>query len=677
MSRFNSRKAHRRLRLLALAAAVVAAQTHSASAQFSQWIGGSSNWNSPSNWSPIGVPVGAEVNVTSTLGLTQTVTYDYAGATTQQTLVVDLTAGGSVGASEILSMPAGNLTTLAGGPGEMIGDSTFFTGEGEVTSSNGVGSFNQSGGVNSTTALALGDNSTDTGFYNLSGTGSLVCLDGTIGTEAVGGYGTGVFNQSGGTNTTGDDLVIGVSSGSVGTYNLSGGALTSGFEVVGNGGTGNFDQSGGTNTINVSAGIGSDGLGLEIGGSGTSTYTLSGTGALSVSGKEYVGNGGTGIFNQTGGTNTNSDLYVGYPSGCNGTYTLSGNGSLLVGGVEAVAGTECIGIFNQSGGTNTVGSIEIGEGPFSIGTYALSGGTASVYGNVYIGGSSGSPGGEGTLTVSNTGQMTATGTVQVYNTGQLNINGGTIGATTLIGSYTQTAGNATFGQVTGGGKVMITGGETQLNGNGQASQIGGLTMSGTGTLDITNNSLIVNYGSGTDPAATIRGYLISGYNSGGAKWTGAGITSSAAAANPSQYAIGYADGGNPIDAANTGVPAGEIEVMYTVAGDANLGGSVDLSDLVIVASDFGMSGADWAEGDVNYDGNVDLSDLVIIASNFGASLNSIQSSDFSPSFAAEWQLALAETHGADAQLPEPAISGLSMFAVASFLRRRHRQRIRL
>ena len=57
----------------------------------------------------------------------------------------------------------------------------------------------------------------------------------------------------------------------------------------------------------------------------------------------------------------------------------------------------------------------------------------------------------------------------------------------------------------------------------------------TGTLDIGNNGLVIAYGSGADPYATIDNMVESGYN--GGVWGGTGITSSLAAAyihgNPS------------------------------------------------------------------------------------------------------------------------------------------------
>ena len=67
---------------------------------------------------------------------------------------------------------------------------------------------------------------------------------------------------------------------------------------------------------------------------------------------EYVGNGGTGTFTQTGGTNNvQTGLYVG--QGGSGTYISQGGGQLSVTNeVRAFTGT---GTFTQSGGINMVG----------------------------------------------------------------------------------------------------------------------------------------------------------------------------------------------------------------------------------------------------------------------------------------------------------------------------------
>jgi len=60
------------------------------------------------------------------------------------------------------------------------------------------------------------------------------------------------------------------------------------------------------------------------------------------------------------------------------------------------------------------------------------------------------------------------------------------------------------------------------------------------------------------------------------------------------------------------------ESSLKYAGDANCDGKVDVSDLGILASNYGKAqGAFQHTGDYNSDGKVDVSDLGILASNYG------------------------------------------------------------
>jgi len=64
----------------------------------------------------------------------------------------------------------------------------------------------------------------------------------------------------------------------------------------------------------------------------TGTYNLSGTGRFVANTDEYVGDVGTGFFNQTGGTHiiqSGHDLFLGYnASGTSGTYASGDAGTL-------------------------------------------------------------------------------------------------------------------------------------------------------------------------------------------------------------------------------------------------------------------------------------------------------------------------------------------------------------
>lgn len=142
-----------------------------------------------------------------------------------------------------------------------------------------------------------------------------------------------------------------------------------------------------------------------------------------------------------------------------------------------------------------------------------------------------------------------------------------------------------------------------------------LSINAGAALDLGNNSLIINYGATADPIATIRGYLISGNNNG--TWNGTGIESSMASANPN-YTVGYADGS---DGVVSGLVSGQIEVAYTLYGDANLDGAVGGDDFTIMASNLGKQAAAWDKGDFDYDGVVTGNDFLLLVKNLGMSAN--------------------------------------------------------
>jgi uncharacterized protein (DUF2141 family) len=63
--------------------------------------------------------------------------------------------------------------------------------------------------------------------------------------------------------------------------------------------------------------------------------------------------------------------------------------------------------------------------------------------------------------------------------------------------------------------------------------------------------------------------------------------------------------------------------LSRIAGDANGDRKVDVSDLGILAANYGLtSGATWDKGDFNGDGKVDVSDLGILAANYGSGTGS-------------------------------------------------------
>ena len=193
-----------------------------------------------------------------------------------------------------------------------------------------------------------------------------------------------------------------------------------------------------------------------------------------------------------------------------------------------------------------------------------------------------------------------------------------------------------------------------------------LAIAPNATLDVVNNNILIDYGSGSDPITTIAGYIKSGYNNG--HWNGPGIISSAAQTptNGLLYGIGYADSADDVV---TGLTSGEIEVKYTLLGDANLDGVVNGSDFNILAANFNQSVTGWDQGDFNYDGLVNAADFNAMAANFNQSASG---ADVSGGDVAAMD-AFAAANGLPVDVPEPVGFGLLALGAAALLHRRHRR----
>jgi hypothetical protein len=147
----------------------------------------------------------------------------------------------------------------------------------------------------------------------------------------------------------------------------------------------------------------------------------------------------------------------------------------------------------------------------------------------------------------------------------------------------------------------------------------------TGKFDLTNNSMVVDY-TGTSPYDYLRQLMSSAHASDA--WTGNGLGSSEAASATVNRndGIGYAEATEIFSTfPATFLGRGEVDdtsvlLRYTLYGDTNLDGRVNLVDFNKLAANFG-TGTRWDQGDSTYDGTVNLQDFNRLAANFGLSIN--------------------------------------------------------
>ena len=232
------------------------------------------------------------------------------------------------------------------------------------------------------------------------------------------------------------------------------------------------------------------------------------------------------------------------------------------------------------------------------------------------------------------GGIRVTGADAVSNTATaLTVTGTPAAPLTLIGqggadTVTVTAGTATvaagpagggFSAVPLSGLTVSAGARLRLAMSAAAADRTVLTtgtVAVAGTLDVGNGDAIVT----KSDLAAVSALAASGFA--GGRWTGAGVASSAAAADAMRLsAVGVIPNANGTAALYTAfdgvaVTASAVLVKSTIYGDTNLDGVVNLADYTRLDAGFLAKATGWANGDFNYDGVVDASDYTLADNAF-------------------------------------------------------------
>jgi chondroitin AC lyase len=251
----------------------------------------------------------------------------------------------------------------------------------------------------------------------------------------------------------------------------------------------------------------------------------------------------------------------------------------------------------------------------------------------------------GTLWLSSGASIASGGTVNVSSGAAFNVDGSLSASATIYangpvnfaGNTGNTVLNRPLAALNLGSGVTVT--VTASNNAMTPAVLQPTTLTfpadGTGKINLTNNELITHL-----PLSSVQ-----------TKVTGGQIFTTTSGGT-----LGAIDLGN-----------GNTEVRFTLLGDTNLDGQVNVADLANLAGNFGVTGgASWIQGDFDRNGAVNVADLADLAGNFGGTLDTSGGTGQATANAA---VATAAT--AAAVVPEPVgASALAIAAAAALLLRR-------
>ncbi len=231
--------------------------------------------------------------------------------------------------------------------------------------------------------------------------------------------------------------------------------------------------------------------------------------------------------------------------------------------------------------------------------------------------------GPGTITV-NGSQSNGAGSQLSVTGGGVTMNSDAVGLALTLNAGT----SATFVSSQHLASLTLAAGTAIVATNGSRTVVtGALNISGNAKLDLHDNNLIVRSaaaGAWNGTAYTgVTGLIQSACDNG--SWdgpTGIFTSESAAVAPDSLTSLGVASADDVGLAGSTwndqAVSSGDVLVMYTYAGDANLDGVINGDDYFQIDSAFPRFLHGWNNGDFNYDGVINGDDYFLIDSNFSA-----------------------------------------------------------